>query len=238
MQQAHRGHSGAARRRRRTLLLLVGAGCVLGLVGLSVPGGAPAPDAGAEVSPAIGPAMPVETQVEAVEEGSPVPPPESSQEGEGAPPPGSVEEPATAGGTEGAVEVVPYPEPTVKAVSAAEPAPASSPEAPAAAPATDGTAPPATDGTAPPAESPAHDAQPSARRAAALRAYLAERFVFKRWYPALGMVEVSGRSAVVDSALSTGGGSTARQICHAVLSSKRIGKARVLFGQGSDVACR
>jgi hypothetical protein len=115
------------------------------------------------------------------------------------------------------------------------------PERPAAevlAPASQGAAPPAEDAeVAPPPEPSAEP--PSAISSAAVRAYLARRFLYEAWYTKIRNVTMKRRRVILRASLPRDrrGKATARAICTAALEWRRVTKALVEYGSGSFLAC-
>jgi len=79
----------------------------------------------------------------------------------------------------------------------------------------------------------------AASSAAALRAFLARRYIYASWYTRVREVTVRNRVATVSSwhLGEENPGSTAREICAALLGSHRVAEARVRYEPGNEVAC-
>jgi hypothetical protein len=73
----------------------------------------------------------------------------------------------------------------------------------------------------------------------AIRGYLADEFLYEKWYAEVGEIDVVGRRASVATTLGPARRSRgiAREICSAVLSSGEVAKASVGFGVGRAQAC-
>jgi hypothetical protein len=80
----------------------------------------------------------------------------------------------------------------------------------------------------------------SNKREVAIRRYLAEEFLYEKWYQAVGEIDVINRGALVSAAVGSGrkDAGAVREICQAVLSSGEVGEVIVRFGGGEARACR
>lgn len=84
------------------------------------------------------------------------------------------------------------------------------------------------------------EARRSLRKEAAIRTYLADRFIFEAWYSQVREIVVRDGSAAVFATLSSGGegrAGIANEICTAVLASGLVGEVRVRDGPRFSVAC-
>jgi hypothetical protein len=74
---------------------------------------------------------------------------------------------------------------------------------------------------------------------AAIRAYLARKFVYEGWYSSVGKIDVKHHVALVSTSFRDGAKSrqAAREVCPAVLSSHYVGRVVVRYGPGLAKAC-
>jgi hypothetical protein len=89
-------------------------------------------------------------------------------------------------------------------------------------------------GAAPPAEPSSGSAS-----SAAIRAYLADHFIYKSWYASIRRIDATQGTAIVVASLPAGAERKARavEICAAVLSSRRVRRVVVRDTSASSVVC-